>query len=82
MMSDVNSIVRLRDMHPTRALGFCIQLTRREWIRLESEETIGLWTVFRSYILNGYDDANISVPARIKAVWGRCKAIIDKEAEI
>lgn len=72
---------KLREMNPTRALAYCANLTSREWTILESGETIELWTVFRSYILNGYDDTHIGVPDRISAVWGRCKAIIDKEAK-
>lgn len=73
---------KLRAMNPTRALAYCANLTRPEWATLESGETIELWTVFRSYILNGYDDTHIGVPERIVAVWGRCKTIIDKEAGI
>lgn len=72
---------KLRDMNPTRALAYCANITSREWSTLESGETLELWTVFRSYILNGYDDTHIGVPDRISAVWGRCKDIIDKEAK-
>lgn len=71
---------KLRAMNPTRALAYCANLTAQEWGILESGDTLDLWTVFRSYILNGYDDTHIGVPDRIAAVWGRCKAIIDKEA--
>lgn len=73
---------KLRAMNPTRALAYCANLTSTEWSNLESGETIELWTVFRSYILNGYDDTHIGIPERIAAVWGRCKTIIDKEAGI
>ena len=73
---------RLRDMHPTRALAGCVNLTRPEWLSLESRDAMDLWAVFRSYILNGYKDDNIDVPSRIVEVWGRCKVIIDKEAGI
>ena len=79
-MRKANTPIRLRDMNPTRALAYCANITSEEWKKMESGDTIDLWTVFRSYILNGYDDADIGVPGRISAVWGRCKAIIDKEA--
>lgn len=79
-MRKANTPIRLRDMNPTRALAYCANITSTEWSRMESGDTIDLWTVFRSYILNGYDDTNIGVPGRISAVWGRCKVIIDKEA--
>ncbi len=79
-MRKANTPIRLRDMNPTRALAYCANITSEEWKKMESGDTIDLWTVFRSYILNGYDDTNIGVPGRISAVWGRCKAIIDKEA--
>lgn len=73
---------KLRAMNPTRALAYCANLTAREWSTLESGETLDLWTVFRSYILNGYKDDHIGIPERIADVWGRCKSIIDKEAGI
>lgn len=79
-MNEAKSSILLRDMHPTRALGYCISLTRREWIRLESGDTIDLWAVFRAYILNGYQTPDIPIPSRISDVWGRCKELIDKEA--
>ena len=72
--------MKLREMHPTRALAYCANLTAREWSTLESGETLELWTVFRSYILNGYKDQHIGIPERIADVWGRCKTIIDREA--
>ena len=78
-MRKANTQIRLLDMNPTRALAYCANITSTEWFRLESGDTIDLWTVFRSYILNGYDDTNIDVPGRISAIWGRCKTIIDKE---
>ena len=81
MMVKENTSVRLRDMKPNRAWAHCIVISKAEIERLNHNDQNDLMAVFRSYILNGYDDANISVPARIKAVWGRCKAIIDKEAE-
>lgn len=65
-------------MTPTMAISYCAHITAREWAPLDNDQTLDLWTVFRSYVLNGYDDAHIGVPARISAVWGRCKAIIDK----
>lgn len=73
---------KLRSLSLNRALNHCAILTAGEWSSLDQDETLDLWTVFRSYILNGYDDTHIGVPARITAVWGRCKAIIDKEAGI
>ena len=79
-MRKANTPIRLRDMNPTRALAYCANITSIEWSRMESGDTLDLWAVFRSYILNGYDDTNIGVPGRISAVWGRCKTIIDKEA--
>lgn len=79
-MRKANTPIRLLDMNPTMALAYCANITSEEWKKMESGDTIDLWTVFRSYILNGYDDTNIGVPDRISAVWGRCKAIIDKEA--
>ena len=77
-----NKAPRLREMHPTRALAHCANLTAREWSILESDDTIDLWTVFRAYIVNGYNDTDIAVPAQIEAVWGRCKVIIDREAGV
>ncbi len=76
-----NKTNKLRSMNPTRALSHCATITANEWSSLDHDETLDLWTVFRSYILNGYDDTHIGIPARISAVWGRCKDIIDKEAK-
>ena len=39
-----------------------------------------LWAVFRAYILNGYNETETPVPARIGEVWNRCKLLIDREA--
>lgn len=72
---------KLKRMNPTMALAYCANITSREWTSLESGETIELWTVFRSYILNGYKDDHIGVPERVTDVWTRCKEIIDREAE-
>lgn len=72
----------LRDMSPTRALAYCANLTAREWSTLDDDLTLDLWTVFRSYILNGYNADHIGVPARVADVWDRCKTIIDREAGI
>ena len=72
--------IRLRDMNPTGALAYCANITSTEWSRLESGDTLDLWTVFRAYILNGYQDTDIRVPSRISDVWERCKDIIDREA--
>ena len=72
--------MKLREMHPTRALAYCANLTSREWSTLESGDAIDLWKVFRSYILNGYKDDHIGIPGRIVEVWERCKTIIDREA--
>ena len=80
MMGKANSTIRLREMNPTRALAYCDNITSNEWTRLESGDTIDLWKVFRTYILNGYKDTEILVPSRISDVWDRCKVIIDKEA--
>lgn len=71
---------RLRDMNPTRALAYCANITANEWSVLESKEALALWTVFRSYILNGFQDTDTPIPERIVAVWGRCKELIDREA--
>lgn len=72
----------LRDMNPTRALAYCSTITATEWSTLDEDSTLDLWTVFRSYILNGYNDEHIGIPERIADVWGRCKNIIDREAGI
>ena len=80
-MRKSNTSIRLRDMNPARALAYCAVITKTEWSTMKSGDVDVLWTVFRSYILNGYDDTTIIVPDRIKAVWGRCKTIIDKEVE-
>lgn len=82
MRTKYKKIPRLREMHPTRALAYCANLTAREWSILESSDTIDLWTVFRAYIVNGYNDTNLAVPGHIEAVWGRCKIIIDREAGV
>ena len=79
-MRKANTQYRLREMNPTRALAYCANITSTEWSRMESGDTLDLWTVFRSYILNGYQDSDIPIPARISDVWTRCKHIIDKEA--
>lgn len=71
---------RLRDMTPTKALAYCANITANEWSVLESKEALALWTVFRAYILNGFQDTGTPVPERIVAVWGRCKDLIDREA--
>ena len=72
---------RLRDMNPTRALAYCANITANEWSVLESQEALALWAVFRSYILNGFQETDTPVPERIVAVWGRCKDLIDSEAK-
>ena len=79
-MRKANTPIRLRDMNPTRALAYCANITSVEWSRLESGDTIELWTVFRTFILNGYQATDIQVPSRISDVWNRCKDIIDREA--
>ena len=71
----------LTKMNPTMAMAYCANLTSSEWSVLESGDAIELWAVFRAYILNGYKDTGQPVPARIADVWGRCKAIIDREVE-
>ena len=73
---------KLRGMNPNRALSYCAHITAPEWSTLDDDGTIELWKVFRSYILNGYDDTHIGVPERVADVWGRCKTIIDREAGI
>lgn len=77
-----DSIPRLREMTPTRALAYCANLTSRIWSKMESGDVLELWTVFRSYILNDYRTTDNPVPDRIVSVWEICKYIIDKEAEI
>ena len=75
-----NTPVRLRDMNPTRALAYCANLTSTVWSTMESGDTMELWAVFRAYILNGYNETETPVPARIGEVWNRCKLLIDREA--
>lgn len=70
---------KLRDMNPTRALAYCATITATEWSTLDDDLTMDLWTVFRSYVLNGYKDDHIGIPGRIVEVWERCKTIIDRE---
>lgn len=70
---------RLRDMNQERALAHCSTVTANEWADLDADTTTELWTLFRSYIVNGYKDTGQPVPARVADVWGRCKTIIDGE---
>lgn len=76
-----NTPVRLRDMNPTRALAYCANLTAHVWSRLESGETLTLWTVFRAYILNDYQETATPIPSGIDEAWRRCKVLIDREAD-
>lgn len=71
---------RLRGMNRERALAYCANLTAPEWSKLDNDHIIELWLVFRDYIDNDYKDTDTPVPAGIADVWGRCKALIDKEA--
>lgn len=67
-------------MNQERALAYCANLTIAEWSRMDNDNIIELWRVFRSYILNGFQESNTPVPAGIRDVWTRCKLIIDGEA--
>lgn len=74
------TIPQLRDMNPTDALVYCANLTSRTWSKMESGDVLELWTMFRAYILNGYQDTGTPVPDRLVSAWDICKYIIDKEA--
>lgn len=81
MRSTGKGPARLREMNPTRALAYCANITSPFWSILESDRVIDLWSVFRAYILNGYQETGVVVPAGIREIWGYCKPIIDKEAK-
>ena len=70
----------LRGMNQERALSYCANLTAPEWSKLDSDSILELWSVFRSYIANGFQETDTPVPAGIADVWSRCRALIDKEA--
>ena len=70
---------RLRDMTPEYALARCIGITQPIWSNLDYPAIHELWVVFNSYIINGYQDTGIQVPAGLADVWGRCKNKIDRE---
>ena len=72
---------RLRDMNQGRALAYCANLTRAEWFGMDDDRIVVLWRVFRAYILNGYQETGVTIPAVVREVWGRCKPLIDTEAE-
>lgn len=76
------NLIRLRDMNPTRALAYCANLTSRIWSKLESGDVLDLWTVYRSYIISGFQYIDVPIPDRIARVWDKCKFIIDKEAKL
>ena len=63
-------------MRPTRALAFLCNLTADEWNKLEINDTMALWTKFRDYVMNNFQD--IESNARVEAAWKRCKAIIEQ----
>lgn len=71
---------RLRDMNQERALAYCANLTASEWSGMDDDHIIELWRVFRSYILNGFQETDMPIPNDIREVWSRCKIIIDGEA--
>jgi len=73
---------RLREMNPTRALAYCANITSAYWSRLESDTVLDLWRVFRAYILNGYRDTGVEVPAGVVDIWHDCKPIIDEKARL
>lgn len=74
--------LRLRDMNPTQALRYCVIVTWNLWKKPESADVLALLAIFREYIMNGYKDEGLKVPARLAAIWKECKAIIDKEAAL
>lgn len=76
------NLIRLRDMNPTRALAYCANLTSRIWSKMESGDVLALWTVFRSYIINGFQYIDVPIPDRIVHAWDKCKFIIDMEAKL
>lgn len=72
--------VTIREVSPTTALRFCIDLTWPYWKPLESAEVLELLAVFREYILSDYKADGLNVPAgRVADTWERCRVIIDKE---
>lgn len=70
---------RLREMDPEMALAHCANLTKTIWSRADDDSVLDLWSVFKSYILNGYKDDGRPIPARVADLWNRCKTMIDKE---
>ena len=80
MIMSRKTSIKLRDMNNERALAHCANITKAEWTGMDDEIIIELWTVFRSYIANGFQGSGLVIPARIGHIWGRCKVIIDKEA--
>ena len=79
IMKHKTKMLGIRGMKPNRALARCAKITSAEWLGLEVFDTIDLWKVFREYILNDYQDANILILPQLVDVWERCKVIIDKE---
>lgn len=73
---------RLRDMNQESALAYCANLTEPIWgvAGLDHDGVVELWRVFRAYIINGFKETGTQVPATIRAVWNRCKDLIDREA--
>lgn len=76
-----SATTHLRDMNQQRALAYCANITASVWCGtgLDNDQIVKLWTLFRAYILNDYQDTNTPVPAEIYDVWARCKVIIDRE---
>ena len=72
---------KLRDMTPEYALARCIGITQPIWSNLDYTAIHELWDLLNSYIINGYQDTGIQVPARLSDVWSRCKKKVDKEAK-
>jgi len=61
-------------MSPSEILLSFIGYTRQYLRALESAELVEMLALFRAYILNGYEDEGLEVPAKLSPAWERCRA--------
>lgn len=71
--------MNLRDMNPTQALCYCINICSKIWQNLESRDAYFLWGVILNFLQNGYEEINVVVPKQIYPVWEKCRVRIEKE---
>ena len=62
------------------AVARCSIITTHEWKSLDLDSQVDLLNTMREYIMSGFSDIGVPVPAHIADVWERCKVIIDREA--